>query len=357
MQEPSMEEILDSIRRIIADDDPADAEPPFSPPRPMAPARRPVAGYGQRPAAPQPVDRRGAGPQRLYGRVPDGAGAVPVDEPPYGDAPHGDGAPYASPEPEVRPVTPPRQGERSFAPDHGDVRGAAAPNRREDTQVNPAIAPAADLRPSAPRNAPSPAAGGQVRPAAARPAWEAEAPVQVDVVRESLRGEAASAAFDRPPLVIGEDRRQSFSGSVEAPRGYAAAPRPVSDLPPVRAPLAADSETAAVFPPAAEAPPAERRVEAAPANRPAAAPAAATAAERRTSLPRKDLLSPAVDAAVAAAFKSLGDLVLPQQERTVEDLVKEILRPMLKEWLDQHLTGIVERLVRAEIERVTSTLR
>lgn len=72
---------------------------------------------------------------------------------------------------------------------------------------------------------------------------------------------------------------------------------------------------------------------------------------------RKDLLSPAVDAAVAAAFESLGDLVLPQKDRTVEDLVKEILRPMLKEWLDKNLPEIVERLVRAEIERVSGGRR
>lgn len=72
---------------------------------------------------------------------------------------------------------------------------------------------------------------------------------------------------------------------------------------------------------------------------------------------RKDLLSPAVDAAVMAAFESLGDVslgqtALPEQGRTVEDLIKEILRPMLKTWLDDHLPDIVERLVRAEIERV-----
>ncbi len=77
---------------------------------------------------------------------------------------------------------------------------------------------------------------------------------------------------------------------------------------------------------------------------------------------RKDLLSPAVDAAVMAAFESLGDVSLgqaslPQQGRTVEDLIKEILRPMLKTWLDDHLPDIVERLVRAEIERVARTGR
>jgi cell pole-organizing protein PopZ len=39
-------------------------------------------------------------------------------------------------------------------------------------------------------------------------------------------------------------------------------------------------------------------------------------------------------------------------ERTLEDLVREMLRPMLQSWLDQHLPGIVERLVREEIARV-----
>ena len=39
--------------------------------------------------------------------------------------------------------------------------------------------------------------------------------------------------------------------------------------------------------------------------------------------------------------------------RTLEDLVKEMLRPMLKTWLDDNLPGMVERIVRAEIERVS----
>ncbi len=37
---------------------------------------------------------------------------------------------------------------------------------------------------------------------------------------------------------------------------------------------------------------------------------------------------------------------------TIEDVVREELRPLLKEWLDQHLPSVVERLVRVEIERV-----
>jgi uncharacterized protein len=36
----------------------------------------------------------------------------------------------------------------------------------------------------------------------------------------------------------------------------------------------------------------------------------------------------------------------------MEDIVKEMLRPMLKAWLDDNLPPLVERLVEAEIERV-----
>ncbi|WP_164738442.1 DUF2497 domain-containing protein [Aquabacter cavernae] len=72
---------------------------------------------------------------------------------------------------------------------------------------------------------------------------------------------------------------------------------------------------------------------------------------------RKELLSPDVDAAVAAAFGTLGDLVVPAHERTIEDLVKEILRPMLKTWLDDNLPRIVDDLVRQEIERISRSGR
>jgi cell pole-organizing protein PopZ len=48
----------------------------------------------------------------------------------------------------------------------------------------------------------------------------------------------------------------------------------------------------------------------------------------------------------------LSHTVLTQNARTLEDLVKEMLKPMLKMWLDDNLPPLVERLVRAEIERV-----
>ncbi len=41
---------------------------------------------------------------------------------------------------------------------------------------------------------------------------------------------------------------------------------------------------------------------------------------------------------------------------TIEDLVREEMRPLLREWLDTHLPPLVERLVRAEIERVVNRM-
>ncbi len=64
------------------------------------------------------------------------------------------------------------------------------------------------------------------------------------------------------------------------------------------------------------------------------------------------LLSTATSAAVDSAFNTLAQTVLVQNARTLEDLVREMLRPLLKSWLDDNLPGMVERLVRAEIERV-----
>jgi hypothetical protein len=65
------------------------------------------------------------------------------------------------------------------------------------------------------------------------------------------------------------------------------------------------------------------------------------------------LISSVTTAAVDSAFNTLAHTVLVQNARTLEDLVREMLRPMLKTWLDDNLPSLVERLVRAEIERVS----
>jgi cell pole-organizing protein PopZ len=65
------------------------------------------------------------------------------------------------------------------------------------------------------------------------------------------------------------------------------------------------------------------------------------------------MMSRTTVSAVESAFNSLAHTVLSNNARTLEDLVKEMLRPMLKSWLDDNLPGLVERIVKAEIERVS----
>ncbi len=64
------------------------------------------------------------------------------------------------------------------------------------------------------------------------------------------------------------------------------------------------------------------------------------------------LVSKETDDSVGQAFQRLSHTILTQNARTLEDLVKDMLRPMLKAWLDDNLPMMVERLVRTEIERV-----
>jgi cell pole-organizing protein PopZ len=91
------------------------------------------------------------------------------------------------------------------------------------------------------------------------------------------------------------------------------------------------------------------------ADRPMDAPRAEEPRRPPVQMPMPDpgLLSNATAAAVDSAFNTLAATVLGQNARTLEDLVKEMLRPMLKSWLDDNLPGLVERIVRAEIERVS----
>ncbi|MGK7869399.1 DUF2497 domain-containing protein [Falsiroseomonas sp. E2-1-a20] len=71
------------------------------------------------------------------------------------------------------------------------------------------------------------------------------------------------------------------------------------------------------------------------------------------------LIAPAVAAATTQTLATLLRSVANERSATVhrggpsiEDVVREEIRPLLKEWLDQHLPPLVERLVRVEIERV-----
>ena len=237
-QEPSMEEILASIRRIIADDDSAKVPPP-----------KPADAVAQ---SPEPAPRSVEPPPRL---------AWPSIEP---ERPSGS-PPADKPEDFPQPA--------SFTP---------GPEPVNDTP--------ADLLDLADQMA-------EERPRAA--GYRGIDVVDLDVV-----------FAERPPV----------------PRPHPA-PSPVAAEPPATAPASRSAP--------------ERRDFAPPPN------------DQAPARSEPNLMSATTSAAVDSAFNTLAQTVLVQNGRTLEDLVREMLRPMLKSWLDDNLPGLVERLVRAEIERVS----
>ena len=72
------------------------------------------------------------------------------------------------------------------------------------------------------------------------------------------------------------------------------------------------------------------------------------------------ILSPAAADATRGALESLSRLMVkpePHSDGTLESLVREMLRPMLREWLDTHLPDMVEALVAREIARISGQTR
>jgi hypothetical protein len=68
------------------------------------------------------------------------------------------------------------------------------------------------------------------------------------------------------------------------------------------------------------------------------------------------LLSETTAAVASQSLSALSGLVVRNYEgaeHTLEGLVREMLRPMLREWLDANLPELVERIVAREVERIT----
>lgn len=65
-----------------------------------------------------------------------------------------------------------------------------------------------------------------------------------------------------------------------------------------------------------------------------------------------NLISAAAGAQIARSFNELADVFDGVERRSIEDMAAEMLRPMLQDWLEDNLPTLVERLVREEIERV-----
>ena len=251
VQEPSMEEILASIRRIIADDE----------------AKPPIAEKAAGAAASAKPEKVGA--------------AAPAAKPPV----------------------------------MNDIPPSAI-----------AAAQPAAAQPAATKAPPPP-----IAPAAPAPVASAAASNSQDDIDAMLAGldEATSEAEIRPPQPDGEVFELTDEMALPDPPPSAFHKiDPEDDL--------EFTETAAARAvhrqPAFEPPPFES---------PAAPP------------PAPQILSRSTVSAVESAFNTLANTVLSNNARTLEDLVKEMLRPMLKSWLDDNLPGLVERIVKAEIERVS----
>lgn len=163
----------------------------------------------------------------------------------------------------------------------------------------------------------------------------------------------------------------------EEAQAPAVEPAPVAEEPPEPVPLDDDvldlgSEAAFIAPPTPEPepasppddsdfdldfaqpepPPVMALPEPEPAPLPPPMPEPVMAARPQPAMDMASLLSDQASSAVTSAFGQLANTVLSNNARTLEDLVKDMLKPMLKAWLDDNLPTMVERLVRAEIERV-----
>jgi hypothetical protein len=187
------------------------------------------------------------------------------------------------------------------------------------------VAQAAAAKPAAPPAKPAPAAPSPLAPA------PSNGQDDIDALLNGL-DEATSEAEIRPPLPDGEVFELTDAMALPDP------PPPPAQQPSFHRIDPEDdlefTESAAIKAahrqPAYEPPP----IEAAPP-------------------PPQQILSRTTVSAVESAFNSLANTVLSNNARTLEDLVKEMLRPMLKSWLDDNLPGLVERIVKAEIERVS----
>ncbi len=79
---------------------------------------------------------------------------------------------------------------------------------------------------------------------------------------------------------------------------------------------------------------------------------AAPPADDTASRNDETLLSPEADEAVSLSFGALSAGLDVRSAALADSMVREMLRPMLKQWLDDNLPPVVERLVRGEIERI-----
>ncbi|MEI2736318.1 MAG: DUF2497 domain-containing protein [Rhodoblastus sp.] len=309
--EPSMEEILASIRKIIADDDalPLSRSPaaprlfetnvtPFAPPPQPAPAREAVA------PAEAPVD---AEPPQARDEAP--AFAAPAPTAATSEPASAEIAEDRSVAPDVRlDAAEVSSGVPEVQIDIPEVRLDASEIRLDASEMESFAEVGRELaRLDAPAQRDEDAEQGETLRAAL------DAPVEME--------SAADASDDEVnPVPHEESYEEPFAGAEPAIEPE----RMILPEPPRFFEAARDHAVAASAAPA---------VEHAPAGMGA-------------------MLSAEANASVASAFQALSASVQIASAEAVDRHVRDMLRPMLKQWLDDNLPVMVERLVRAEIERV-----
>lgn len=190
-----------------------------------------------------------------------------------------------------------------------------------------------------------------------------------DEARAQVGGTASPAAPSPDSASAPPPRRDDvllLTDLVDEPKTASPSPRPTLVPPPPRIdPVSAAEMPQPSVPPVPPAPP-----PIAPAALVSAAPPPVIPLEPAVKQPPADqtLVEPGAAGLAASAFDRLSQAVqeaVPQpmahdpgpsvgpSGRNLEDIVKELLRPMLKEWLDRNLPGMVERFVEREIIRLT----
>lgn len=297
VREPSMEEILASIRRIIENNEPG-AGKSISP---SLPAVYTLADDEQDDDIHLTVDDQFAAAE--MDDVPSAAAAVP--EPRFVAA--NSQIPMREPEAPARTM--------SLADVAARVRAASERN-------------AAQL--SSARDTPQPR---ELPPAMAARLAEPRVDPVADVPLRSAIAEAPAPAVTSP--VVAPPAAALLAEAVVAPAKIEPQPESIEER-----------KAAAIAPTAAAS------VEMPVFNQPPSTTAADRYLPQVQAELTSSLMSEAAGAQVARSFGELAAAIDGSERRSLDEIAQEMLRPMLQEWLDDNLPTLVERLVREEIERV-----
>ncbi len=76
----------------------------------------------------------------------------------------------------------------------------------------------------------------------------------------------------------------------------------------------------------------------------------------------EDLISEPAKAASLHALGKLSDNMYVEKQThmagiTLEDITRDLMRPILKEWLDNNLPDLIEKIVQKEIQKITKDLK